>query len=253
MFEKGMVGKSYYKDMDFINVYYSTIICMFNYFTENLFPDDPSRIIYASNDFAFRRRLQLNSRDNVSEFQIQSLNMPFMNFSIEASGMSSKTDRDWKSNQLEVSGVMDWTIKKKIRMTPIKLSFEATFFSDKEIDIQYIISKLFWDDALETVLKPELEIDGQKFSNIGVMAGYNLQYRPRYNEKEWLDKNKIRTIPMNFAVDTFLLQTDQDKFWIPKEVLFSFATSQNLNTHEWTDYDLLLRGVIDHIEKDVVF
>ena len=92
MIEKGMVGKSYFDNSNFLNVYFSTIIALFNYFTENIFPNDPSRIIYASNDYAFRRRLELNSRDNVSEFQIQSLNMPFMNFAIDASGIDQNTD-----------------------------------------------------------------------------------------------------------------------------------------------------------------
>lgn len=253
MIEKGMVGKSYFDNSNFLNVYFSTIIALFNYFTENIFPNDPSRIIYASNDYAFRRRLELNSRDNVSEFQIQSLNMPFMNFAIDASGIDQNTDRTWKSFPLELHGVMDWTIGKKIRMSPVRISFESTFFSDKDVDIQYIISKLFWDNALETIIKPEIEIDGQSFYNMGLLSAYEAQYRPQYNENDWLERNKIRTIPMNFAVDTFLLQTDTEHFWIPKEVLFSFASTQNLDTHEWTDYDLLLKGVINHIENTVVF
>lgn len=253
MFDRGMVGRSFFKNTNFINVFYSTVLCVYEYFKTNIFPDDPSRIIYSTNDFAFRKRIQLNSSDKVEALNIQGLNLPFMNFSISSGGISERTDRTWKSTPLEFFGAMDWTIGKKIKMTPVKISFESTFFSDKEIDIQYVMNLLSWDNALETVIKPKLTIDNQEFSNIGIMSGYSLQYRSRYNESDWLERNNIRVIGMDFEVDTFLLETDTSQFWIPKEVLLSFATDQNLDTHEWDNYDLLLTGVIDHIEKDVVF
>lgn len=252
MFEKGMVGKTYFQNKEFLNVYYSTIIALFNYFQENVFPSDPTRIIYSSNSFAFRRRVQLNKKESVSGFQIQSLNLPFMNFSIDSGGLDQRVDRDWKSFPLELHGVMDWTIGKKIRMSPLKISFESTFYSDKEIDIQYLISEIFWDNALETIISPEIEIDGQNFKNIGILS-YEPQYRPQYNEEDWLERNKIRTVPLNFSVDTFLLKTESEHFWIPKEVLFSFATTHDLEIHDWENYDLLLEGVIDYIEEEVNF
>ncbi len=248
----GMVGNSYYQDTSFINVYYSTILSVFSHLGAYLFPNDPSRVIYSSNDHAFRRRLRLNSRDDISQFQINSLNLPFLNFAISSSGISSNTNRPWKSYPLELNGIMDWTLNKKFRLSPVNISFEATYLSDKEIDIQYAFSKITWDNALETILKPQLEIEGESFNNIGILS-YDINYRPQYNENDWFEKNKIRTISLNFSIDTFLIETTTEGFWIPQEVLFSFASAQDLEIHDWDDYDELLTGVISHIEETVTF
>jgi hypothetical protein len=250
---RGIINKSYYDNSNFINVFYSTILSIFNFFTENFFPDDPNRIIYASNTFAFRERLKLQDSEEISAFQVNSLNMPFMNFSISSSGITPNTERTWKNYSLEVEGMMDWDINKKIRATPVKMDFECTYFSDREADLQYVMSKILWINSQETLIRPELEIDGKDFQNIGLFVGFDTGYRSQYNESDWLEKNKIRTIGMNFSVDTFFLDTTTDGFWIPKKVLVSFAKTHDLAIHDWEDYDELWEGVIDHIGKQVVF
>lgn len=88
---------------------------------------------------------------------------------------------------------------------------------------------------------------------MGLFVGFDTGYRSQYNESDWLEKNKVRTIGMNFSVDTFLLQTTTDGFWIPKKVLATFASTHDLSIHDWEDYDELYQGVIDHIGKQVVF
>lgn len=250
---RGIINKSYYDNSDFINVFYSTILSLYEFFTETFFPTDPNRIIYASNQFAFRERLKLQNSDEISEFQVNSLNMPFMNFCISPSGITPNTERSWKNYALEIEGVMDWDINKKIKATPVKMDFECTYFSDREADLQYVLSKIFWINSQETLIKPELEIDGKGFCNMGLFVGFETGYRSQYNESDWLEKNKVRTIGMNFSVDTFLLQTTTDGFWIPKKVLATFASTHDLSIHDWEDYDELYQGVIDHIGKQVVF
>ena len=126
---RGIINKSYYDNSNFINVFYSTILSIFNFFTENFFPDDPNRIIYASNTFAFRERLKLQDSEEISAFQVNSLNMPFMNFSISSSGITPNTERTWKNYSLEVEGMMDWDINKKIRATSLILETIGKIFN----------------------------------------------------------------------------------------------------------------------------
>lgn len=254
---KILFNRSYYGKATFYNNYLSSILAVNNYLTSVYFPDDASRMIYSSNDHAFRRRLKLQSTNNsdVSVFNIQSLNMPFMNFSVSSSGISDSTNRILKNNQLEKYGVMSWDINKKIKATPIQMEFEATYFSTEEIDIQYVMSSLQWDGALETLIKPEIEIDGETFYNYGNLDLSSINYRPQYNESDWLEQNKIRTISFNLTLDTYLLSIDDNniEYWIPKKILSSFATSKNLKIHDLDNYDELLEGVIDHINEEVTF
>ena len=253
--EKILFNRSYYNRANFYNIYLSSILAINDYFVEAFFPNDPSRLIYSSNDHAFRRRLKLQSSQSpdVSQFQINTLNMPFMNFSVTSSGISSDTNRTLKNNQLEKFGVMDWNLKKKIKATPVKINFEATYFSTEEIDIQYIMSVLQWDSALESLIKPKLEIDGNTYLNYGYLDIDSIDYNPTYDEDDWLQQNKIRTIGISFSLDTYSIRLDDSDFWIPKNVLLSFATSKDLEIHDLDNYDELITGIIDYIEGTVAF
>lgn len=252
--DKIVFNKSYYNSKKFINNYLSSILAMDEYFGEYMFPNDPSRIIYSSNDFAFRRRLQLQSKeDTTSVFQLNSLDMPFMNFAITSGGLSSNTDRNLKNNQLEKLGVMDWISKKKIKATPLKIDFEGTFFSTEEIDIQHLFSMMQFDDALETIIRPKFQIGEEIYENYAYLEYNSIQYNPNYNEKDWLEQNRIRTISLDFSLSTYLVDVDDSDFWIPKSVLVGFANTKKLELEDIDDYDVVLEGVINHLNGSVSF
>lgn len=249
---KIVFNKSYYNSPNFINNYLSSIIAMDEYFQIYMFPNDPTRIIYASNDFAFRRRLKLQSKDDtMNVFQANSLDMPFFNFAITSIG--ENTDRQLKNNQLEKIGVMDWVSKTKIRATPLKVDFEGTFFSAEEIDIQELFSKLQWDDALETTIRPKIQIGDNIYENYALLDYNSINYNPTYTESDWLERNRIRTIGLDFSLTTYLIGLDDSSFWIPKSVLVGYAQTKKLKLENIEDYDILLKGVIDHIQGSVSF
>lgn len=249
---KIVYNKSYYNTKNFLNNYLSSIIAIDNYFQIYMFPNDPSRIIYATNDFAFRQRLRTQSKeDTTSAFQVNSLDMPFFNFAI--TDISSNTDRRLKNNQLEKLGVMDWALKKKIRATPLKIDFEGTFFSSEEIDLQYLFYNLQFDDAVETTIKPKIQIGEEIYENYAYLAYNSINYNPTYTEKDWLEQNRIRTIGIDFSLSTYLIDIDDSDFWIPKSVLLGFANSKKINLEDEENYEVILEGVIDHIQSSVTF
>ena len=100
----------------------------------------PSRIIYASNEFAFRRRMQTNSK-STSAFTANNLNMPFLNFALKSGGIDLDTADNYKNKSLATEGLMDWDTELKLKALPVKLSFEATFFTTVEADLHYMASK----------------------------------------------------------------------------------------------------------------
>lgn len=248
---KTPIAGGFFSDRDFINTKTSLILSVFDYLEGVFFPGDPSRVIYSSNQFAFRRRNQLLTEDTAShKLLTQNLNVPFVNFYLTS--LSPNTDRKWKSRPLELHGIMDWTINKKLRLSPMKLSFEATIYTNKETDRHYAMSQIFWEGALETKLKPTFELDGETFSNIAVV-GFDLNFSNQYTENDWLEKNNIRATSIDFNIDTYLVKTNTSGFCIPKQVLVSFASSHNIDIEKEDNYETLLNGVIDHINGNVVF
>ena len=248
---KTPVAGGYFAERDFINIKTSLIISIFEYFESLFFEGENGRVIYASDSFAFRRRNQLLNKDEANHpLLAQNLNLPFANFYI--TGISSNTDRNWKSRPLELSGIMDWSVNKKLRLSPVQISFEATIYTEKETDKNYVTSQIIWEDILETKLKPLFEIEGEIFSNIA-LVGYTGNFTDQYQESDWLEKNKIRATSFDFTVDTYLVRTNSLGFCIPKTVLASFTSSQDIKTFDPENYDELLNGVIDHINGKTVF
>lgn len=248
---KTPVSGGYFADRDFINTKTSLTIALFDYFSNLLFNGDSDRIVYASNDYAFRGRISSNKRDGENDnLLIQNLNIPFMNFYM--TNIQQNTTREWKSHALEVYGKMDWDLRKKIKATPIKISFEGIVFTEKETDRHFVISEIAWENSLETLIKPQLQIDDLLFDNIAVLS-FSPNNTSQYNENDWLQKNRIRTTSIDFEIDTFLVKTTTEHFCVPTSVLFTFARAQNIDILDWDDYDLLLTGVIDHLNGEVVF
>lgn len=246
-----ILGGSYHNVEGYRNVIFSAILALYDYYEDFLFPGDPDRIVYASPEFAFRRRIQTQKLDPASNsLSINSLNMPFLAFSIGSGGINTNIDRvAWKNFPLELDGFMDWTINKKIRLSPIKIDFNAIYFTDRTLDMHYIMTQFLWDDALETKIYPKIEIDGVEFENMGLLS-YNTNYGETYNEDEWLEKNKLQAITVDFSLDTFMIRDHNNRFAIPKSVIFNFAHKHGL---EVGDYDITLNGVIDHVLGEVDF
>jgi len=245
------VTGGYFAERNFINTKTSLIISVFEYFESLFFEGESGRIIYASDSFAFRRRNQLLAKENANHpLLVQNLNLPFANFYI--TGISSNTNRNWKSRPLELEGIMDWDINKKIRLSPAKIEFEATIYTEKETDKNYVTSQIIWEDILETKLKPLFEIDGEVFANMALVS-YTGNFTNQYSEGDWLEKNKIRATSFDFTIDTYLVRTNSSGFCIPKTVLASFASTHNINNYKVENYDELLNGVISHINENVSF
>jgi len=246
-----ILGGSYHNTEGYRNVIFSAILALYEYYEGFLFPGDPDRIVYASPEFAFRRRIQTQKLDPSSNsLTVNSLNMPFLAFSIGSGGINTNIDRSaWKNFPLELDGYMDWDLGKKIRLSPIKIDFNAIYFTDRTLDMHYIMTQFLWDDALETKIYPKIEIDGLEFENMGLLS-YNTNYGESYNEDEWLEKNKLQAITVDFSLDTFMIRDHNNRFAIPQSVIFNFAHKHGL---EVGDYDITLNGVIDHVLGEVDF
>ena len=251
---KTLSGRSYYDNRVYDNVVLSSVIAIDSYFEKLLFPGDDARIVISRNEFAFRRRLQSQRGNENSDFQLNTLNMPFLNFAPKAGGIVRDTSRIIKSHPLEVSGFYVNELKRKMRLTPLHIDFEGTYFSTEESDVDYVVSRLQWQMTEEILLRPVLEIGGHEFYNYGSLVFSDAEYNSRYEESDFLEKNRIKTVGLVFGLDTYLPNfhdASSDSVVLPKRIVLGFSGRKNLDTWDWTSPDELYTGTIDHSAEKV--
>lgn len=207
---------------------------LMSHYANMLFDGDQTRVIYASTEYALRKRAEDNPN----------LDLPFMNFRID--DIQNKTDRPWWNHGLHIHGLYVPELQRKLRMNPITITYDATVFYHKYKDTLVGHTELLWDDSNETNLKATIQIDGQDVHYPG-MLGYNLNFQPSYNENDWLERNKISTISVNFEIETFLI-LDNVNITIPDTVLFNFLVE---NQYDLTQIDDTYQAAIDHFNEEV--
>ncbi len=244
---RNMVGTSFFDTSGFLNAIHANNIAIWVYLANTFFSGDMDRVIYASTAFAFRERSSKQENNN--------LNLPFANFRIDNGGIKPDTNRRWRNHSLAVDGQYVPEIKDKIKMFPVTIDYDSTFYVEKEIDYHYISSELFWRAAgLETVLSPEIEYTNSNNETFTLpftaIVDFNLDLDVEYNEKDWLEQNHIRALKLDMSVQTWLLKSNSTGWCIPKEVIFGIA--QNSSSIDSTlPYGEVYAAVINHVNEEV--
>lgn len=198
---------------------YSMNIAFENHICDVLgFPLD--RVLYASNDNTFYKREEKNNGN---------LNLPY--FSYYMTGYSDP-DRDWWNNFANLEYPMSHDnaaikIGQKIKIFPVKIEYEGVACFSQHKDMDYAFKQLAYDDSNETILFPTIETSkGDTIKNIGILS-WDIEYNPSFNEQDWLTKNKIFTIGVNFSLDTFLIVGDlESDMFITKSVMLDFIIAK---------------------------
>ena len=187
-------------------------ISVMSYLADTYFGGDLSRIVYASNAYAFRRRIEQAGKAT------QGLALPFANLRIM--NVQPSTQRPWRNARLASEGLDDYNLLNKIRMVPITISFDATLYFSTELEALFSMSEAIWDASLETKITSSVDISFQgepdpvthavpspivySYDNIGIYHSDGLAYNSEFMEKDWLEKSKIRAIPINPTLETWL-------------------------------------------------
>ncbi|MEI6297229.1 MAG: hypothetical protein WCO84_06370 [bacterium] len=212
-----MAIKTYYDTTNFRNVFYALKEAVQTYFADIYFSGDRSRIVYAPNDSAFIKRCPSQEFNN--------LNLPFMNFRMMS--MEKNGNRNWFSmpgfskgagNDAFSRGAWIPELQRKIRMSPVTYTFESTFYFGQDLDYQFASKKLMDDDLAETKIDYSVNIEGLEIDLLGILES-QLDMAPQYNEREWLEQNKIWAPQNNFTAQTFMIQDSSPVYPTDKVIL----------------------------------
>lgn len=202
---------NYYQDSSFINVLYIIDLSLISHFSSMLFGGDQTRVIYASNDYAFRKR---------SDNNISNLNLPFMNFRLKSHEVGERIRWNLPSNS---QGVFIDELDAKVRFSPILLNYEASIWFHRDFDIKYAFNEIVWDSDNKTLLRPHATINTVDVDFPAHLGYSGPSLDPQYNEKDWLEKNNIHSATIDFEIQSFALKTNTD-VTIPTDLLFNFAS-----------------------------
>lgn len=273
--KRDLYGSSFYNsrywkngDSFMLNSILSTTLALMDYFDKLIFVNDKTRVIYASNSYAFRARHQSSRGNENSDLQANDLNFPFMNLAVAQGGISLQNTRLNTSYEAKTSGIYIEELGKKVYLIPIEIRFEGTFFTTQMADAQRVITRVFRRAATELLLKPSLWYNDTEIKNIAKVSFEDVVLDDIYQESDWLEKNRIHTVGFTLSVSTYLVDifpgafTDDDDasfggggtagaYWNVRRVLFYWALRNNLDGWNGNDFDDWAEGIVDHVDQEV--
>lgn len=207
-------------------------ITMYNHFVDMLYNGDGTRVIPASNEYAFRKRINSNKTDST-------LNLPFMNFKRTNLSYADEWNR-WGYNT-RVKGLYLSNVGEKVKLTPIRIDFEGAVFSPTERDNFWAWKLIMNDNSARTQFSNRLYynvlLNNIEVANYAELFYDSIDYDPNWNENDWLVQNKMHSIGLAFHVHTFMTEINSDgveKFCPTEKILFDFAAQnhQDVDTFE---------------------
>jgi len=233
----------------FKKTFYSTVlatnIAVYRHLAESVFDGDMNRIVWASNEKTFRKRLEQVTK-RAKGTNIGTLDMPYCSFRLTQDSMENRAQRQWFNQALNVEGQWIEELGRKVRQTPIQLKYEGVICVQHDTDLFMLQQFLTWQASNEALLAPVLETlsDAGKPEEIKNIAVMNItpHMNSRFTEDDWVKNNKIQTIDIDIQIDTYLLLDNREGYWLTKKALLKFA-EDTLPEH------LITRDKDDNIEE----
>lgn len=227
---------------NYVNVFYALCIALDEFFAKMYLNNDDKRIVYSTTDYA------LIKRSGQSETW-SNANLPFLNYKM--SGKEAGGNRNWFSMEAFSQGVYVEELRKKLRIAPISITLDCSYWTSRDDDFQYAIDKTLIDNSAETRLRYFLDFNGTLVSNIAIV-NLELDASIKFTEQDWLERNNINCLGLNPTIQTFLPLDTVDGFCIPKKVLIDFCVKKELtNNVEAIEEEELFELVVNHFNQTI--
>lgn len=225
----------------FIDAYESTCIGIEYWLSTEIFQNDISRIIYATDDNAFRKRVELldGGKNEDGEFKPEMLDLPFGIYSPAGDPEPDDQDISRKSISNSVTGIYFPEEDLRMRKIPTMQKFKAILFFNNKKALREAYQLLFWEKEPEypiqfydTIEWRNTEVKLPVFIKIDDLKTNSGEYK----ETDWLTKNEIYTITMEFTVRTYQLLINNIKKIFQLPMKFSNFIDTYEEDEEHIDY-----------------
>ena len=196
--------KQFYIHKDYVPTYYYAYKFIKSYIAKMCLRNDSSRVIMASNDYAFRRRFETTDMSiNYNDLETSSLNFPFANFWPQNSTITPDERFAAKTAALIYSGIEMGSTR--VRAASVILSIPTTIYFDREDDARMCTEKLYFESYNEHYYSTKARYADNLFDLPISIEVTGLSFNPQFNETDWLKKQRIFPITVDFKVRTYIL------------------------------------------------
>ena len=207
-----------------------------------LFGGDATRVLYAPNNMCFRYRLEDNMRSKRTQgydknWKPQNLEFPFLNYHCD--DIPQDDPNGW-IHRPGIEGMFDRDYDLFVRSAPVVYQYSATVWTSSVADWQYVLGRLsgLRYGLVDFIIEYEVETADGNREPFQVYAKLKFDIgNGDWDESEWLERNHITSVKMNFTVETVMHQykpTIKDPA-TPNKVAIYGDTQQEtiINLTEW--------------------
>lgn len=199
----------------YVDIYRSINASIEWWISKLLFHDDLKRIVYATQDIAFRKRIETldKGKNDEAPLKAEMLDLPFATYS--QVGDVEPDDRPAAVNAGEsVDGVYFADEDRLMRSLAVMIKYKVVCFFSRRDDVQVAQQLTMWEQEPKSpiwlysnVIWRNMKIDIPTFITVD-----NINTNPDYKETDWLTKNKIFPMEIELTVRTYqLLINNVDK------------------------------------------
>lgn len=171
-----------------------------------LFKNDSSRVVYASPDIAFRKRIESldNGKNADGILKPESLELPFATYF--KTGDPEPDDRMAAVNAAQaVKGIYYPELDRTMRALAVKTTYKATCFFARQDDVREAQQLLLWEQKPEYPIQLYHTIEWRNASmKLPVFITIeNITTNPEYQQTDWLSKHKIFMVECELTVRSY--------------------------------------------------
>ena len=248
------IQDSFFDHSRYANTYYAAQIPLEYFVSEVLLKGDLSRMIFTSDDMAFRRRFMANDSQNggdIDAIQASDLNFPFANYWY-SDGFWSPDDRPFSLQPMQmIRGTWHDGLPDYLRAAAVKATFSVTAFYNRDDDARLAYELMMWEQLPKGPVQFTVPVEW-KNTRILIPSFFtveNLKFNPDFQESEWLKAQRIFPIKFDLVCRSYsiymsaqerldgtqrlqapfatgLLNKDQGKLYISEEVILNFAAAK---------------------------
>lgn len=209
---------------------------------------DVSRLVYSDNTSAFRKRTDSVVGTN-GTITTGNLQLPFMNFTQTDGNIDDSNN--WYHWRLDKVGVYTSELETKIKMTPITIPYECTFWCSSAKEMRYLANELYFTRFNHTDMSIPIEYsflsDGiEKTFDIPLYAkaNFDMQVDPNYEQNEWLEQNIKHSISMDFNINSWGIKLGDSSTIVSITEKTILRFKNNLNESQTAAWDKIVE-IID--------
>jgi len=239
----------YYNKYRISNTHYLLMSAIEVYFGREIFKGEGNRIFYASDEFAFRQRINKlypSVTPPYDSLQASQLQFPFANYFRISNWKIDHRPAIQNATAALIGFPISIDIPQTIRFLQAECTFSLKFYFNRDDDAQNCYDILMW---AQNPSPKYLALPGLYYKNIAlklpiILAVENVSWTNEYKEKEWLSKNRILVVSAQVTLKSFILDqyaqgpksslfvvlpqgSEVEEIYITKESILDFLAFKN--------------------------